>query len=175
MSLAGFTLIELLMVMAIIAVLAFVAAAMMVDMPTMRLDMATRKIQSDIRYAQSLAISTQGWTGILFSAANDNYIVYTDGTGATPAGWAVATDPRTRGNYTVQLNANEFEDVDITIVSFNTINFGLIFDKWGNPYGYNIGAGTYSALANPAGVRLSDGTDTTDVRVERGTGRAYIL
>jgi Tfp pilus assembly protein FimT len=174
--LGAFALIELIIVILILGVLAVVAFANMVNMPTMRIDMAARKIQSDIRYAQSLAVSTQRWVGLVFSTTNDNYSIYIDsvddGT-SNPSGWSLATNPLTNQAFTVQLNSDEFQNVDITIVYFNAANRYLIFDKWGNPYSYN-GTGAPVALANPAGVRLAISSDTTDVRVERGTGRVYI-
>lgn len=169
----AFTLTELIMIMLIVAILATVAFSRMAGMAPIRLDMAARKIQSDIRYAQSLAISTQKWTGIYFNATTDIYAVYIDDSGTSPANWALATDPLTKENFTVQLNSGEFRGIDITIVFFNAADRALVFDKWGNPYSYT-GAGAPTALANPAGVRLVASSGTKDVRVERGTGRVYI-
>lgn len=170
----GVTLIELIMILTILGVLSVVAAVRMLNMPPLRLDMAARKMQADIRYAQSLATSTQKWTGVFFSAASDNYTVYIDGSGGSPGSWSMVTDPLTRQNLTVQLNNAEFTGVDITLVQFNQPDRALVFDKWGNPYGYDSGSGTLTALGTSGRVTLSASSGTSDVWVERGSGRVYI-
>jgi Tfp pilus assembly protein FimT len=172
---AGFTLIELVMILLLVGILSALAITMFPDMGPIRSDMTAEKVQSDIRYAQSLAVSTQCWAGIAFSAAADTYSLYMgsldDGI-SVPSGWAIIADPLTRKNYTVQLNSAEFAGIDMTIVYFNGYNNYLVFDRWGNPYSYT-GSGSPIALDNPAGVRLAYSSGTVDVRVERGTGRVY--
>lgn len=162
----GFTLAELVMVLTILAILAVVAYPRMMDLPAMRIELAARKMQSDIRYAQSLAISIQKRTRINFRAAQDDYSVYIE-----DGAWVLATDPLTKENFTVQLNVGEFTGVEIESVYFNEYDQALVFDQWGNPYGYNIGTGQATALDNPAGVRI---TGLKDIVIERGTGRVYI-
>jgi len=164
----SFTMIELVMVMVILAVLAVVAVPNMVSITPMRSDMAARKIQSDIRYAQGLAQSLQKRTRVLFDAGADNYSVYVE---TTPDNWVFAKNPLDKGDYTIQLNSGEFSGIDITTVNFNGAGQPLVFDQWGNPYG---GAGAGSALNNPAQVTLTSSSGTTDIFVERGTARVYI-
>ncbi len=133
---SGFTLIELIMVITILGILAVVAVPRFPNMNIIRLDMASEKVQSDIRYAQSLAVDTQRWTRIVFSAAADNYTVYIggfdDGTG-NPSAWTIALDPLTKTNFTFQLNTGDFAGIDLTQIVFNAPNNQLVFDKWGNP------------------------------------------
>jgi prepilin-type N-terminal cleavage/methylation domain-containing protein len=164
----GFTIIELVMVIAILAVLAVVAIASAVDMGPMRQLMAARKIQSDIRYAQSLAASIQKWTRLDFNTTTDTYTLNIED---TPGSWSIARDPLSKENFTVQLNSGEFQNIAITQVYFNAAGRSLAFDEWGNPYGYDVGSGTSSVLTNPAGVTI---TGPNVVTVERGTGRVYI-
>lgn len=171
-STGAFTLIELVLVLTILALLSVVAAVKLLDMPPLRLDMAARKVQADIRYAQSLAAGTQKWTRISFSATGDNYTLYVDGTGASPGAWTILTDPLTRQDFTVQLNSADFTGVDITLVQFNQPDNDLVFDKRGNPYGYD--GATATALGSSGRVRLSASSGTKDVRVARGTGRVYL-
>lgn len=171
-SLTGFALFELIMIMVILAILTIVATPRIADTISMRLDMAARNIQSDIRYTQSLAISIQRRTGVLFSSIQDRYSVYIED---RPGNWIQATDPLTREDFVVQLNTDEFAGIDLVLVYFNGFDRALIFDRWGNPYGYNFGSGVATPLNNPAGVRLRASSGTRkDIRVERGTGRAYI-
>jgi prepilin-type N-terminal cleavage/methylation domain-containing protein len=164
----GFTIIELVMVIAILALLAVFAIASTVDMEPMRQFMAARKIQSDIRYAQSLAATIQKWTRIDFNAAADTYSLNIED---TPGSWSVATDPLTKEDFTVQLNSGEFQNIAITQVYFNAANRSLAFDEWGNPHSYDVGSGTSNDLNNPASVTI---TGPNVVTVERGTGRVYI-
>ena len=166
--LTGFTLLELIMVMAIIGILAVLASARMVDMPAMRSDMAAQKIQSDIRYAQSLAVSIQKRTRISFSTSQHRYSVYIED---TPGNWSLVINPLTKNKYTVQFNESEFQGIDITEVYFNDNNKDLAFDKWGDPYSYDAGSGSGTALNNPANVTI---TGPKNIMVERGTGRVYI-
>ena len=166
----AFTLIELVIVITVIAILMFATFSKMPDNLSLRIQMAQRKIQSDIRYAQSLAMSLQKRTEIFFSVASDNYSVYIED---TPGTWVLAKEPATRKDFTVQLDAGDFSGVQILRACFNTYsnNRALVFDKWGNPYGYRVSTGAIAALVNPAYVRL---TSNQEVRVERGTGRAYL-
>ena len=170
-SLTGFTLIELIMVIVILSILAGVAIPRMLDMGVVRLDMAARKIQSDIRYVQSLAVSIQKRTRIDFSISQDEYSLYLEN---SPGNWNLISNPLTKDNFTVELNSGDFRGIDITISYFNADNNALVFDMWGNPYGYDINTGSSSPLNNPARVRLVSGSDLKDIRVERGTGRVYI-
>ena len=165
----AFTLIELVIVIVVIVLLTFIALFRMPDMASLRINMAQRKVASDIRYAQSLAMDLRKRTGLLFTVASDDYSVYIED---PPGTWNLAKDPSTGKNFTVQLNSDVFSGVEILLVYFNASNNALVFDKWGNPYGYNVASGTATSLNNPAGVRL---TGTNDVRVERGTGRVYLV
>lgn len=166
----GFNLIELIIVIVVIAVLAAVSMNTKGNLSQIRLEQAINKIKSDIRYAQTLATTLQKRTGVLFRATQDDYLVYIE---QSPGSWSLATDPLKKANFQVYLNTGDYSGVDLTIVYFNAYNQALVFDKWGNPYGYNVGTGVATALVNPAGVRLSIESDTVDVRVERGTGRVY--
>ncbi len=171
----GFTLIEAIIAILISGILSAIAVLTLPNTAGMSLDMAARRVQSDIRYIQSLAVSTQRWTGITFSAASDNYALYSDGLDdgvSDPSGWAIISDPLTRGNYIIQLNSGEFAGIDLNTVYFNGDDNSLVFDRWGNPYSYT-GSGAPVALNNPAGVRLTSASGTIDLVVERGTGRVY--
>lgn len=163
----SFTLIELVMVIAVLAILAVVVIPRPVDTQALRIDMAARKVQSDIRYAQSLAVSIQKRTGVNFRTSQDDYSVSIED---PPGNWTITLDPLTKQDFTVQLNNGDFAGVEIELVSFNGES-ALVFDQWGNPYGYNVATEASTPLDNPAGVSL---TGPEQVRVERGTGRVFI-
>jgi len=164
----AFTAIELIVSIAIIGILAVIALSRIPNLQPLRIDMARKKMQSDIRYMQSLAMSLKQRTRFSASVASDNYSLYIEN---PPGTWNLATEPATGKPFTVQLDSGVFSGIDILLVYFNGANRDLVFDQWGNPYSYNSGSGVTTALNNPAGVRL---TNTQDVRVERGTGRAYL-
>ena len=163
----GFTLIELVIVVVIVGILVAVAIPK-IDLTNLRINMAASKMQSDIMYTQKLAMDIQKNTRISFSSSSDNYTVYIED---SPGNWVTATDPRTRGNFTIQLNQDEFAGVDITQVYFNAQNRDLLFDMFGTPYDYNSGSGTATLLSGAAWVRLNG---ARDVRVTQNTGRVYI-
>lgn len=173
---SGFTLLELIMVTVLVGILAFVAVPRMPNMAVIRLDFAAQKMQSDIRYAQSLAVSSQRWTRLVFNDAGDNYSISIDGIDdgvSNPGSWVTVLDPLTNNNFVVQLNSGDFVGVDLTQVIFNGSNNQLVFDKWGNPYSYG-GAGGVTVLSNPSRVRVSSSSGVKDIFVERGTGRVSI-
>ena len=167
----SFTVIELIVVILILTVLGVTVFARIPDLGPLRLQTAAKKLQTDIRYAQSLALSLQMRTGLAFNVVADSYSLYIE---RTPGVWSLAANPLTKTDFTVTLNTDEFVGVQITVVYFNGYNQALVFDEWGNPYGFNVGTMTASGLNNPAGVRLVADALTQDVRVERGTGRVYL-
>ncbi|MDP8229666.1 MAG: prepilin-type N-terminal cleavage/methylation domain-containing protein [Candidatus Gorgyraea atricola] len=160
----GFTLIELVVIIVILGILAVIAIPK-IDLTNLRINLAAEKVQSDIRYAQKMAMDIQKRTGVFFSSVNDNYTVYIED---SPGSWVIVKDPRTRNDFTIQLNQNEFAGVDITLVFFNVAGRPLVFDMFGTPYDYNIATGVATLLTNPAGVRING---TRDVIVTQNTGR----
>ncbi|MBU1853798.1 MAG: prepilin-type N-terminal cleavage/methylation domain-containing protein [Candidatus Omnitrophica bacterium] len=167
MNKRGFTLIELIFIIAVVGILAAIAIPK-IDLTNLRINLAAEKMQADIRYTQRLAMDIQKRTRVSFSTASDNYTVYIEN---SPGSWITATDPRTRGNFTIQLNQDEFVGVDITWVFFNVANRDLLFDMFGTPYDYNTATGIATPLADPARVRVNR---RRDIRVTQNTGRVFI-
>ena len=92
----GFTLLELVLVIAIVAILS-IAVAPRFNLSPSGLDAASRKIRSDILYAQSLAMSRGTVHGLLFRAGVP-YLIY-QGSPATPI-----ADPLTHAAFSEDLN-----------------------------------------------------------------------
>ncbi|MFC1703890.1 Tfp pilus assembly protein FimT/FimU [Candidatus Omnitrophota bacterium] len=156
------------MIMLLIAILAVVAMSRMVDMTSMRIDLAAKKLQSDIRYAQSLAVNTQKRTLVRFNVASDEYTILIEGGLA----WNQIVNPLTQeDDFIVTLNQGEFIGVDMLLTSFdgppNTRH--LLFDEWGNPYSFS--GGVSLPLANRGTIGF---LGSRFVRIEKGTGRVYI-
>ncbi len=175
MSKPAFSLIEFIVIILIIGILAAVATTQAPDMQGMRIVQAAYKIQSDIRYAQRLAMQLQRRTAILFSTANDNYSIYIENT-YNANDWSVnvkAENPLTHTDFDVQLNSGDFQGVDITTVLFNISNYALMFDRNGDPYSLQPSSPfTASMLTSPAGLILN--TNRKYIVVEEGTGRVNV-
>lgn len=74
----GFTLLELVIVMALLGLIGTVTIPLFSGTDSMALDGASRKLESDLRYAQSLATTTGDVYGLrtTSSATNSTYEVY---------------------------------------------------------------------------------------------------
>ena len=176
MNTKAFTNIELIIILLVIGIIASVAITQMPDMEGIRIIQATYKIQSDIRFAQRLAMQLQRRTAILFSAAEDNYSIYIENTYQADD-WdfnnVKAEDPLSQKDFDVQLNSGDFQGVDITTVFFNSANYALMFDRDGDPYGMQSSSPfTATALTDNAYVILN--TDQKYIVVKQGTGRVNV-
>lgn len=114
----GFTLMELLLVMGMISVIALLFVSYTGDVGNVAVDALTRKIQSDIRYAQQLATSSGVAHGVQF-VQGGNYTVYVDNA-TTPA-----LDPLTR----MPMVEDMVNFGDVQIVN----NYQVEFDTLGKP------------------------------------------
>ena len=175
MDRTAFTILELVMVMLVLGIMSATVITQMPDLEGMRISQAAYKIQSDIRYAQRLAMQLQRRTAILFNAANDNYSIYIENTYGA-GDWNVsvkAKDPLTQQDFDVQLNSGDFPGVDITLVLFNNFNYALMFDRNGTPYSIQPAPPFgVTPLVNPAGIVLN--TNRKYIIVKQGTGSVNI-
>lgn len=140
---AGFTLIETIIVMVIMAILATVVAVRWSPFDTIKLNNATRKIVTDIRYAQKLAISTEQKCGIVFSSST--YTIFEKGNIANPApssgdvcstapdGADIDTpDPETE-DFIVDFNTDRCSHYSGITITTNLTNNIVKFNKNGTP------------------------------------------
>ncbi|MCP5464158.1 MAG: prepilin-type N-terminal cleavage/methylation domain-containing protein [Deltaproteobacteria bacterium] len=74
----GFSLMELILVMSLIGIMAFTAIPAITNTQSVSLDAASRKLESDIRYAQNLAMTTGDAYGFrtITDASDTNYEIY---------------------------------------------------------------------------------------------------
>jgi prepilin-type N-terminal cleavage/methylation domain-containing protein len=128
MSARGFTLTELIVILSILGIVSWLAYPKVVAMDEIKLDTAARRLASDLRYAQSLAMSRRVIHGILFNSAAERYTVFAPNS-ATPI-----TDPADRAKtLTVDYTSRtEFLGVQIQSASFGTTP-GVTFDYFGVP------------------------------------------
>ncbi len=142
----GFTLVELIVVMAVMGMIALTASPIFENLSSTRAEFAAYKVQSDIRYAQLLAIQTSGWTRIVFdlTAPTSYSLERDDGTG----NFVPVVNPLTKENYTVNLGVNEYEGAVLTRVRFlGTSTQTLYFDQLGVPHYFDFGS--YRRLGRP--------------------------
>ena len=143
--LTGFTLIELLMVMVIVGILAVVTITRFESFSPIKLDGATKKAVSDIRYVQHFAISKHADSKIEFDdTANSYEACYCnepdgdcDDIGdCGDSNWSPILDPFTRTGLVVDfINSPEYKGIDIRNLNFDP-NFGgdtLQFNWLGGP------------------------------------------
>ncbi len=129
---AAFTTVELIIVIVIIAVLAVVVVAGAGGTARMRISVAAERVKGDIRYAQEEACTRHMRTWVEFDAANETYSLYVGDVKATRV---LMTDPMTRGNYIIQLNAGDYSGTEIISVDFDSRST-LEFDSMGTPYNW---------------------------------------
>ena len=127
----GYTVVELVLVMVLLIILAAVAVPRFTALQSVRVNAAVREIASDIRYAQSLAISSGKNHRVVFSAAGYT-IEENDG------GWQYITFPVTADNYIVQIAA-DYEGVVIDS------GYTLEFNSLGEPV---VGGGGSFTVSN---------------------------
>jgi prepilin-type N-terminal cleavage/methylation domain-containing protein len=153
----GFTLIELIVVIVILLILSAVIAPKITNVITgTRINTAARKIASDIRYAQSLAISAQTTYGVIFNPNPTNTYSLYQNTSAT-----IITNPFSGGLYTVQLNTGEYDGITI----WGSGSSEVKFDSLGSP---TLGGGSSVIISN------NGAAPTRAITVAANTGKVSI-
>jgi prepilin-type N-terminal cleavage/methylation domain-containing protein len=121
----GFTVVEVVVVIVLLGILAVVAVPQLGNMTGTRMSATARKIQSDIAYAQSLAMTRNLPHRVYFNTAPapaSGYAVVNDADGDGTWGEAgeFARDPANSvGNLSVTLNTGNYAGVTISGGSFN--------------------------------------------------------
>ena len=163
----AFTLIELVMVLLITGILAVVAVATISNLAETRVDLAAAKLRSDIRYAQVLAVTTQQRAGIFFDVGANTYTVSLEG----PVNvWTPVTDPQSRQPLSYDLDLAPYSGLTLADVIFVSAGRALVFDRWGDPYGYDTATQTATALASFGQVSVQSGAVQRTITVQPGGG-----
>jgi len=149
---AGYTIVELILSTAVLAFMAIVALPQDDNVMTpLSLDASARKIQSDIRYAQTLASTTGEDHGFQVTGAS-TYIIYNVDTGVT------INSPLTGQAMLEDLN-DDFEGV-----TFISPNYQVEFNDWGKP---TTGAGSL--------IQITNGQASKTVQVTTESGYVYLM
>ena len=140
----GFTLIEIVIVMVLISIVAATVFTRSITNDKLNLISRAEKIQSHIRYAQSMAIKTNDVWGI--SCAGNEYWLFNKTFSAV-----------------VKLPGESSDKIDLSGSGVHVPNFPLFFDNFGRPYFiYDDVPVTYDE--NPLTIRIESTEDTSIVR-----------
>lgn len=159
----GFTLIELVLTLSLLSILGVSAITAMVNVGTMKADVAAQKLMADLAYARELARSRNVIHGVSFNAATDTYTVYqfNPATGVETA----VTSPHTQTPMVINYaTAPGLTGVDIQNPSFGG-GSNIRFAPIGTP---QIPGG--AALAAAGTVVLAQGGVSRTVSVQPNTG-----
>lgn len=149
MRINGYTLIELVLVIAILGILAIAVVLISPSITPARLDAAAKQVQSDIEYAQQMAMMVTTTHGVSF-VASGAYTVY-ESTTATPI-----ASPLTKQSMVMTLS-DKFPDISIQN------NYTVEFNSFGSP---TTGGG--------GSVVVTDGTNTRTITVTANTGKVTL-
>ncbi|MFQ5706881.1 MAG: Tfp pilus assembly protein FimT/FimU [bacterium] len=126
----GFTFIEIIAVVVLIGILAYVAVARLNDShKRLQLETVVRKITSDTRFAQQLALTQRTGTRIYIDQTNNRYYLKWES-------GAYIENPVGGSDFIIQFGQGKFRDVTITGTAFT--GGRLDFDSVGSPL--NAGA-----------------------------------
>lgn len=167
----GFTLIELVIIMLILVIVAAAVIPSIGDTTGMRMSATARKVQSDIAFAQSLAMTGGQRYRVYFNlapapAAGYAVVNNTDGDANWGEAGEFARDPVGGGTLSVTLNTGDYAGVTISAVGFS--GSFVEFDTLGRPYD-NLGL-----LAAGNTVTMAGGSATQTVTVTQQTGRVTV-
>lgn len=117
----GFTLIEFIMVIVIVGILASLVIPRFESFYAIKLDGAVKKVVSDIRYVQQIAISEHVNTRIVFNTAADTYTAYKEVPPPGSGNWIIMVDPFSRSSLNPWVNFTtdpKYKGIDISNADF---------------------------------------------------------
>ena len=159
----GFTVIEMISVIVVLAVLSAVSIPSLTSMQGSRGAAAARHLLRDLTYAREHAMATGTGTWVVLDTVTHKWDVLSEDPGSPGrSGASLMTDPATGGPYTIQLDAGDFNGIQITTADFNSGD-EIGFDWLGQPL--NDGE---SGLTAQGSVDLTGGHTVT---VATGNGR----
>lgn len=158
----AFTLIEIMVVVAIIAIAAFLAVPMFSSAADVQLRSAANMIAADIEYAKSLAITRQRLHSVVFNTVNHSYYVCV--TGET----VPVPHPLNSGGTLEVAFPNDSRLKKVTISATALTDNTVTFDYLGSPFD---GSGTTSPLVSGVDViTLAAEGMTMTITIEPVTG-----
>lgn len=162
----GFTLLEMISAMLVIGLMAVTAGPQIVEsIQNFKVNAATGKMLSDIRYARELALSRHSTYGIEIDAANNLYKIFLlNGVNKT-----VINDPQRQQNMSFDFDLlPEYSGVTIGTVDLCEAGGCPVTDLRFNSFGAPLDS-SGTAMASAATIPLSLGGVTRTVRINQQT------
>lgn len=157
---SGITFIEMIMVIVIIGILSVATVNRLQSSFSIKVELAAKRVISDLRYAQNLATSEHEEVYIEFFVDNDTYEMYKI-EGTTKVYYK---NPHTKGSFIVDfVNDSQFGGIDIVSVDFDGDSI-LRFSSLGKPRNNSgldlLSTGQISFLYNnaPSVLTVTPGT-----------------
>ncbi len=150
----GFTLIEIVIVMVLISIIAATVFTRSITNDELNLISRAEKIQSHIRYAQSMAMKTNEVWGIVGTTATEF---------APAKYWLFNKNIVSK----VKLPGESSVEIDLTVSGVNIDTFPLFFDNFGRPYKMYDNDPVTSAVEGAPGsltIRIESTEDPSIVR-----------
>jgi prepilin-type N-terminal cleavage/methylation domain-containing protein len=167
----AFTLIEMVMVIVIVGILTAVAIPRFSSFYAIKLDGVAKKLVSDIRYVQQIAVAEHVNTRIVFNSAVDTYTAYKEVSPSGSGNWIVLVDPFTRRSLNPWVNF--VTDPKYQGINILSVNFGgtptLRFDWQGVPQD-----GNGANLSADGSVTLDYQDNSSTIYVTPNTGRVRV-
>ncbi|MBI5367918.1 MAG: prepilin-type N-terminal cleavage/methylation domain-containing protein [Planctomycetes bacterium] len=130
---SGFTLIEMVIVILVLGIMVATVSISIADINNIKRDMAARKLVSDIRLAQNLAIGRHTNTWVAFDIAANKYTMYLENPFLLgKANRRVAKEPLSQAPFIVELGSPTDSPVMLTFVEIGGTP-EVHFDKYGFP------------------------------------------
>jgi prepilin-type N-terminal cleavage/methylation domain-containing protein len=163
LSLTGFTLIELVMVIVIVGILAALVVPRFESFYSIKLSGAVKKVVSDIRYTQQLAVSRHETYKIIFDTSLDKYEV------RRASDNSLAKDPFSRADFVVNFNTDpQYKGINLSSAAFGG-TATLQFNWQGIPQD-----GNGINLSSDGQVELEYHNNSLTIYVTPRTGRVRI-
>ena len=167
----SFTMVELVIVVVIIGILGVMAFPRVDIFRVLKFQAAGKKVLSDIRYAQSVAVLNHLYTGIQFSPGSNVYAAYfSNNAPPVNSNWPFLQDPLSRANMVVNYtNDPQYKGVAIVSSAFGSGNM-VVFNTDGAPVDWVSG----NALTTNGTVVLRYSGETINVNVAAKSGKVYV-
>jgi Tfp pilus assembly protein FimT len=167
--------VEMVIVVVIIGILTIMAFPRVDIFHVLKFQAAGKKVLSDIRYAQSVAVLNHAYTGIQFWPGSNLYYANFCDAGCIPfsaANWPPLKDPLSGNN--LNLGVNYVTDSQYRGIVIASSNFGSTIMLVFNPDGAPIDANSNSALSANGTIVLKYSGETINVNVAAKSGKVYV-
>lgn len=167
---SGFTLVEILLVILIMGISAALIVPMVGNRDDIVVAAASRKIVTDLQYAQNYAIATRANVYIKFE--EDQYSICTlSGTTLTPI-----THPIEKGPFVVQFGAGGDSNLSRVALPQAAIATKSVlgFDALGTPFAFDSTTQVRSDLTAAASFSMTSGSLTQQINIEPYTGEITV-